>query len=154
MPSLWLRLWHRILLFLSPSDKKRRAKREDERRGRHVFQLTAHRYAVAAAIDLGAAMIITVTETGLTTRLVCKYRPPVPVVAITTWKHTMQSLTVTKGTLPMVYYTTSHCTSVDHFLPDSRIRISSSPFPTSPSILRYCHSLTHPPTHPPTSCAD
>lgn len=62
------------------------------------------RYAVAAAIDLGASMIITMTETGLTTRLVCKYRPPVPVVAITSWQHTMQSLTVTKGTLPMVFF--------------------------------------------------
>jgi len=50
---------------------------------------------------LNASMIITLTETGLTTRLVCKYRPPVPVVAITTWKHTVQSLSVTKGTLSM-----------------------------------------------------
>eukprot|EP00026_Physarum_polycephalum_P002247 Phypoly_transcript_02252.p1 GENE.Phypoly_transcript_02252~~Phypoly_transcript_02252.p1 ORF type:complete len:571 (+),score=60.77 Phypoly_transcript_02252:182-1894(+) len=62
---------------------------------------TVASYAVAAAIDLKAAMIITLTETGLTTRLVCKYRPPVPVVAITTWNHTIQILTITKGTLPM-----------------------------------------------------
>lgn len=62
---------------------------------------TVASYAVAASIDLGASLIITLTETGLTTRLVCKYRPPVPVVAITTWKHTMQSLTISKGTLPL-----------------------------------------------------
>jgi len=63
---------------------------------------TVASYAVAAAIDLGAALIITLTETGLTTRLVCKYRPPIPVVAITTWQHTVQILTVTRGTIPML----------------------------------------------------
>lgn len=73
------------------------------------------RYAVAAAIDLGASLIITVTETGLTTRLVCKYRPPIPVVAITTWKHTMQSLTVTKGTLPLVLNIMIDCSMQIHW---------------------------------------
>ena len=59
-------------------------------------------YAVAAAIDLAADVIITVTETGLTSRLIVKYRPPIPVVAITSWRHTCAHLAVTRGTIPIV----------------------------------------------------
>jgi len=62
---------------------------------------TVASYAVATAIDLNAALIITMTETGLTTRLVCKYRPPIPVIAITSWQHTVQHLTITRATIPM-----------------------------------------------------
>jgi len=63
---------------------------------------TVASYAVATAIDLNAKLIITVTETGLTTRLVCKYRPPVPVIAITSWPHTLRHLLVTRGTYPLL----------------------------------------------------
>eukprot|EP01111_Echinosteliopsis_oligospora_P009009 TRINITY_DN2558_c0_g1_i1.p1 TRINITY_DN2558_c0_g1~~TRINITY_DN2558_c0_g1_i1.p1 ORF type:complete len:511 (+),score=168.61 TRINITY_DN2558_c0_g1_i1:210-1742(+) len=62
---------------------------------------TVASYAVATAIDLNAKLIITFTETGLTTRLVCKYRPPVPVVSLTSERSTFQHLTVTRATIPM-----------------------------------------------------
>jgi len=63
---------------------------------------TVASYAVATAIDLQATLIITLTETGLTSRLVCKYRPPMPVISITTWNHTVQQLMVTRGTYPIL----------------------------------------------------
>eukprot|EP01113_Clastostelium_recurvatum_P032821 TRINITY_DN426_c0_g1_i1.p1 TRINITY_DN426_c0_g1~~TRINITY_DN426_c0_g1_i1.p1 ORF type:complete len:506 (-),score=170.80 TRINITY_DN426_c0_g1_i1:84-1601(-) len=63
---------------------------------------TVASYAVATAIDLKADLIITVTETGYTSRLVCKYRPPVPVMCITSWPHTVLQLQVTRGTVPIL----------------------------------------------------
>jgi len=63
---------------------------------------TVASYSVATAIDLQASLIITLTETGLTSRLVCKYRPPMPVICITTWHHTVQQLMVTRGTYPIL----------------------------------------------------
>eukprot|EP01036_Dinobryon_divergens_P052003 gene52003-69582_t len=38
--------------------------------------------AVKTAIDLGAKLILTLTETGSTARLVAKYRPAVPIIVI------------------------------------------------------------------------
>jgi len=63
---------------------------------------TVASYAVATAIDLQATLIITLTETGLTTRLVCKYRPPIPVIAITSWQHTVKQLMASRATCPML----------------------------------------------------
>jgi pyruvate kinase len=51
---------------------------------------------------LQATLIVTLTETGLTTRLVCKYRPPIPVIAITSWQHTVKVLMATRATVPML----------------------------------------------------
>lgn len=39
--------------------------------------------AVKTAIDLGAAMVVVLTETGTTARLLAKYRPDVPILAFT-----------------------------------------------------------------------
>ncbi|EGG21715.1 pyruvate kinase [Cavenderia fasciculata] len=63
---------------------------------------TVASYAVATAIDLKADLIITLTETGLTTRLVSKYRPPIPIVAVTSWEHTVKHLMSTRGTIPLL----------------------------------------------------
>lgn len=60
---------------------------------------TVASYAVATAIDLKADLIITLTETGLTTRLVSKYRPPMPVFAVTSWRHTVKHLLATRGAI-------------------------------------------------------
>jgi len=40
-------------------------------------------YAVRVANDLMASVIIVITETGSSARLVCKYRPSIPVICIT-----------------------------------------------------------------------
>ncbi|EFA84845.1 pyruvate kinase [Heterostelium album PN500] len=59
-------------------------------------------YAVATAIDLKADIIITMTETGLTSRLVSKYKPPMPIFAITSWEYTVKHLLATRGTIPIL----------------------------------------------------
>eukprot|EP01112_Ceratiomyxa_fruticulosa_P016018 TRINITY_DN4805_c0_g1_i1.p1 TRINITY_DN4805_c0_g1~~TRINITY_DN4805_c0_g1_i1.p1 ORF type:complete len:505 (+),score=93.14 TRINITY_DN4805_c0_g1_i1:1046-2560(+) len=63
---------------------------------------TVASYSVATAIDLKASLIITVTETGTTSRLVCKYRPPVPVICFTDKAFTYSHLTLTRGTIPVL----------------------------------------------------
>jgi len=59
-------------------------------------------YAVRSALDLKATMIITITETGSTGRLVCKYRPRVPVMCITNSPDTASYLLLTRAAFPYV----------------------------------------------------
>eukprot|EP01133_Synstelium_polycarpum_P012112 gene12112-14168_t len=63
---------------------------------------TVASYAVATAIDLKADIIITLTETGLTTRLISKYRPPIPIFSITSWEYTIRHLLATRGVIPIL----------------------------------------------------
>jgi len=60
-------------------------------------------YAVRVANDLSADMILTISETGRTTRLICKYRPRVPVVCITNSSATANSLIFVRAAIPFVY---------------------------------------------------
>jgi pyruvate kinase len=57
---------------------------------------------VRAANDLGAKVIITITETGSTSRLCCKYRPRVPVLCVTSQNDTANFLMLTRGAVPIV----------------------------------------------------
>jgi pyruvate kinase len=59
-------------------------------------------YAVRAAKDLKAAFIVAVTETGTTGRLLCKYRPAVPVFAVTNSVPTANYLLLTRACYPLV----------------------------------------------------
>jgi pyruvate kinase len=59
-------------------------------------------YAVRASIDLRADLIITITETGATARLVCKYRPKVPVICMTDSEATANILLLSRGAIPFV----------------------------------------------------
>jgi len=61
-------------------------------------------YGVRAANDLNASMIITITETGNTSRLVCKYRPRVPVICITTSDSTAKGLLLTRAAVPRLVH--------------------------------------------------
>jgi pyruvate kinase len=54
------------------------------------------------AQDLGAAAIITATTTGYTARMVAKYRPRPPVVAVIPNKRVLRRLTVVWGVLPLL----------------------------------------------------
>jgi pyruvate kinase len=62
-------------------------------------------YAVRAANDLAADLILTISETGRTTRLICKYRPRVPVMCITNSKATANYLVFVRAAIPVVYPT-------------------------------------------------
>eukprot|EP01027_Heterolobosea_sp_BB2_P022179 GEZU01032636.1.p1 GENE.GEZU01032636.1~~GEZU01032636.1.p1 ORF type:complete len:505 (+),score=213.31 GEZU01032636.1:125-1639(+) len=59
-------------------------------------------FSVRTALDVKADLIITITETGLTSRLVSKYRPPVPVIAVTSWVHTAHHLECTRAVVPLL----------------------------------------------------
>lgn len=55
-----------------------------------------------AATDLGAEAIITATGSGLTARMVSKYRPLLPIVAVTPNKRVQHMLTLSWGIIPLV----------------------------------------------------
>lgn len=59
-------------------------------------------YAVRVANDLEASVIIVITETGASARLVAKYRPGIPVICITNSEATSNFLTLTRGAVPFV----------------------------------------------------
>jgi len=59
-------------------------------------------YAVRAANDLGASVIIVLTESGSTARLVAKYRPRVPIICVTNNQNTANFLLLTRATLPLL----------------------------------------------------
>jgi pyruvate kinase len=59
-------------------------------------------YAVRVANDLEADLILTISETGRTTRLICKYRPRVPVVCITNSAATANYLVFVRAAIPLV----------------------------------------------------
>lgn len=58
--------------------------------------------AVKTAYDLNAAMILCLTETGNTARLVCKYRPISPVICVTSNEATARQLLLYRGAFPFV----------------------------------------------------
>jgi len=57
--------------------------------------------AVAMARDVGAAAILTCTHSGSTSRLVAKYRPAQPILAITSTGETFRRLALLWGTVPL-----------------------------------------------------
>lgn len=57
---------------------------------------------VQAAGDLGAAAIITSTQSGSTARMVSRYRPEAPVIAVTTNEHVARRLNLSWGVYPML----------------------------------------------------
>jgi pyruvate kinase len=63
---------------------------------------TTSRMAYETAVTLGARLIITPTLTGTTARLVAKYRPPMPVLAVTPHEDRARQLLLDWGVLPAV----------------------------------------------------
>lgn len=58
--------------------------------------------AVKTANDIGANLILSLTESGNTARLIAKYRPTPPVVAITQNKETARQLVISRNVFPVV----------------------------------------------------
>ena len=54
-----------------------------------------------SALDLNAKAIISSTESGQTARMVSKYRPKAPIVAVTTQDRTLRRLALTWGVIPV-----------------------------------------------------
>ncbi|WP_438349619.1 pyruvate kinase [Paenibacillus sp. FA6] len=71
-----------------------------------TFQETTVTEAISQAVtitamDLNAKAIISSTQTGHTARVVAKYRPEAPIIAVTTEDRTMRRLTLTWGVTPV-----------------------------------------------------
>ena len=58
--------------------------------------------AVKTAYDLGSSIILCLTETGTTAKLVCKYRPVSPIVCVTSNEFTARQLLLYRGAFPML----------------------------------------------------
>jgi pyruvate kinase len=58
--------------------------------------------AVRTAFDLHASLILCLTETGTTGRLVCKYRPVAPVICVTSNEQTARQLLINRASFPLV----------------------------------------------------
>jgi pyruvate kinase len=59
--------------------------------------------SVSMAANLNAAAIISLTETGFTSRLVSKYRPECPILAITSSRMVARKLSMNWGVIPILY---------------------------------------------------
>jgi pyruvate kinase len=57
--------------------------------------------AITMATHLEAAAMITLTESGFTTRSISKYRPPCPILAVTTWPDVVSRLSMNWGVTAM-----------------------------------------------------
>ncbi|MEN8206499.1 MAG: pyruvate kinase [Pseudomonadota bacterium] len=59
--------------------------------------------AVSMSANLKAAAIISLTETGFTSRLISKYRPDIPILAITSSIMVARKLSMNWGVIPILY---------------------------------------------------
>lgn len=57
---------------------------------------------VAAAMDLGATAIITVTKTGTTARMISRYRPECPIISCTTSEVAWRQTALSWGVIPLM----------------------------------------------------
>merc|ERR1712176_1161880 len=58
--------------------------------------------AVKTALETKCALILALTETGHTARLLSKYRPEAPILAITASESTCRQLQIVRGVIPML----------------------------------------------------
>eukprot|EP00913_Durusdinium_trenchii_P031703 g29689.t1 len=58
--------------------------------------------AVKTVIDSDCKLIIALTETGHTARVIAKYRPPVPILAITASEPTLRQMLANRGVVPIL----------------------------------------------------
>ncbi len=59
--------------------------------------------SVSMAANLKAAAIISLTESGFTSRLISKYRPDCPIIAITSLERVARKLSINWGVIPVLY---------------------------------------------------
>ncbi|RCX13289.1 pyruvate kinase [Fontibacillus phaseoli] len=72
------------------------------KRAQHATDITEviSQSAVSAALELDARAIITSTESGFTARMVSKYRPKAPILAITHDRHVLPKVCLLSGVFP------------------------------------------------------
>lgn len=58
--------------------------------------------AVKTVIDADCKLIIALTETGHTARMIAKYRPPCPILAITASEPALRQMLANRGVVPIL----------------------------------------------------
>jgi pyruvate kinase len=69
----------------------------------HVVTEAVSHAAVRMADQLGATAIVSLTETGFTSRLMSKHRPECPILAVTSFAKVARRLCLNWGVLPTLY---------------------------------------------------
>ena len=69
----------------------------------HVVTEAVSQAAVSMSSHLKAAAIISLTETGFTSRLISKYRPEIPILALTSSIMVTRKLSMNWGVIPILY---------------------------------------------------
>ncbi len=69
----------------------------------NVITETVSQAAVSMSTNLKAAAIISLTETGFTSRLISKYRPEIPILALTSSEKVTRKLSMNWGVIPILY---------------------------------------------------
>lgn len=57
---------------------------------------------VTTALDLGASAIVTVTKSGMTARMISKFRPPCPIICCTTSEIARRQMNLSWGVIPIM----------------------------------------------------
>jgi len=70
--------------------------------------------AVKAAFDLQASLVLVLTESGNTARLVSKYRPNAPILAITASEQSARQCLISRGVFPLLVGSMSGTASLIH----------------------------------------
>ncbi|MGB5260227.1 MAG: pyruvate kinase [Gammaproteobacteria bacterium] len=68
-----------------------------------VITETVSQAAASMSANLKAAVIISLTETGFTSRLISKYRPDMPILALTSSRKVTRKLCMNWGVIPILY---------------------------------------------------
>jgi len=87
------------------------------------------------AIDLGAKAIVVCTISGMTARMVSRFRPPVDIVAVTTSEKTWRKLALSWGVIPamsekfnssevMFYFAAKAAKDILHLVPSDKVVIT------------------------------
>jgi pyruvate kinase len=69
----------------------------------HIVTEAVGQAAVSMSDHLKAAAIISLTETGFTSRLISKYRPGIPILALTSSEMVARKLAMNWGVIPILY---------------------------------------------------
>ncbi|MNJ43095.1 Pyruvate kinase [compost metagenome] len=75
----------------------------NKKRKQHIADITEviSQGTVSTALELGAKAIVAATESGFTARMISKYRPNMPIIAITHHDHVLAKLSLLFGVIPV-----------------------------------------------------
>ena len=82
-------------------DYKKRFHKQEAHDGTNVSAAISHA-TVSAAMDLGAAAIVTVTKSGTTARMISRYRPECPIISCTTSEVICRQMALSWGVIPLM----------------------------------------------------